>query len=111
MEAPGPGWTTACSGKLECLSANFRRYLFKCLFMSAITCVLRIWFRKILLTPLIVQGDDARPRVEQRTAGARAGRVTGAGAALPSQEEPLQGERQGEARLQVGHHSGPQPAQ
>ena len=111
MEAPGPGWTTACSGKLECLSANFRRYLFKCLFMSAITCVLRIWFRKILLTPLIVQGDDARPRLEQRTAGARAGHVTGAGAALPSQEEPLQGERQGEARLQVGHHRGPQPAQ
>ena len=60
-----------------------------------------------------MQGDDARPRLEQRAAGARAGRVTGAGAgaALPSQEEPLQGERQGEAGLQVRHHCGAQPAQ
>ena len=55
------------------------------------------------------QGDDARPRLQQRAAGAGAGRVPGA--ALPRQEEPLQGERQGAAGLQVGHHRGPEPAE
>ena len=66
-------------------------------------------FPDISLTPLIVQGDDARPRLQQRAASAGAGRVPGA--ALPRQEEPLQGERQGAAGLQVGHHRGPEPAQ